>query len=167
MDIKKRKIHKNIVNIMFVFIIVLLFFLIFTGKIFAKYKKSVISDGLANVAKPVFEVDGVQDILIRGIDDTVYNFTIRNYNESDLNEVPMQYYIEFINNSSAELSYELLKNNEKVELNNNKTNLIFLNNLEKQEDNYILKIHNIDNPEILSSIEGKVQIKVQAMQVEI
>lgn len=163
MDIKKKKIIKAILAIIFV-IIIILFWLIFGEKTFAKHIKTVASDNIEKIAKPVFVVDGSPNIKIDGIHDTLYDFNVKNYDDTQVSQVDLDYYIEIVNDSEADLGFELTKNGQVVELNDNKSNLIELSSLYKQNDNYKLQIKNNNNPNIASDIKGNVQIKVEAVQ---
>ena len=79
----------------------------------------------------------------------------------------MQYYIEIVNNSRADLEFILTKNGQSISLNSNKTNLISLSSNRKQDDNYELRIKYHSDGAIIGDIEGNVQIKVEAAQKEI
>lgn len=145
-------------------ILIVLSWLIFGGKTFSKHIKQVASNSAEQISKPVFIVDGASNIKIDGINDTVYNFSVKNYDDAEISEVDLDYYIEIVNDSKADLGFILTKNGESIDLNNNKSKFIELSSLSKQDDNYQLKIKHNNNPAILSDIEGNVQIKVEAVQ---
>ena len=65
---------------------------------------------MTQVAEPVFQVDGASNLLINGIEDTTYNFSVKNYNETGINNTKMQYYVQIVNNSRANLEFVLTKN---------------------------------------------------------
>jgi len=166
MDIKKKKIIKIILIIILILIILLLWLLFSRGKTLSKYKQNINGSSTTEVAQPVFVVDGASDILIDGIEDTIYNFSVKNYDKTSISEVDMNYYIEIVNNSQANLEFILIKDGKNVSLNNNKTNLISLKSLTKQNDEYQLSIKYNNNPAVTSDIDGNVQIKVEAVQIE-
>lgn len=165
MKIKNKRIIKIILAVL-LFIIILLLFSIYLGKVknYAKYSEAINSTGSAEIAKPVFEVDGDSSIKIDGIDDTTYVFSVKNYNQTDLSHTDLDYYIEIINNSEANLEFELLKNDVSVVLNNNKSDNFKLIHSNNQEDIFKLKIKYQNNPAIENDIDGNVQIKVEAVQ---
>ena len=165
MSIKKKKVIKLIVVIIFV-ILMLLLFVLWGGKTFSKHKKYVESSGVCEVAKPVFVVDGAENIKIDGVQDTVYNFCIKNYTDTEISQVSLDYYIEIVNDSKADLGFVLNKNGQAIGLDNNKSKMISLTGFTKQDDNYELQITHNNNTAITSDIEGNVQIKVEAVQVE-
>lgn len=167
MDIKKKKVIKAVLIVILIIIILLLWLLFSNGKSFSKYKSNINANSTTEIAKPIFTVDGASDILIDGIEDTVYNFSVKNNDETGISEVDMNYYIQIVNNSQADLQFILMKNGKSVSLDgNNKTNLISLASLTKQNDEYQLRIKYKNNPEITSDIDGNVQIKVEAVQSE-
>ena len=166
MSVEKKKVVKMIFTIVILIILLLLSWILIGGKSFAKYKSEANATHLAEVAKPIFVVDGAQDIQINEMEDTVYEFEIKNYDETAVNSVNLKYDIEIINHSKADLELELSKNGERINLTENKTTLIPLKALEKQRDSYQLKIKYHNNPAVTSDIQGNVQIKTQAMQEE-
>ena len=73
-----------------------------------------------------------------------------------------------INNSEADLEFELTdKNNRVVKLDNNKSGIFELPKDIVQNDNYTLKIRYNNNPAISNDIDGNVQVKVEAVQAEV
>lgn len=163
---KKKKMIKAIVIILLVMIWLCFCWILIGGKSFAKYKSETNASYLAEIAKPVFIVDGAENIQINGLEDTVYDFEIKNYDDTFTSGVNLSYEIEIVNNSKADLEFELSKNGKSVILAENKTNLNFLEASNKQKDSYQLKIKYHNNPAITSDITGNIQIKTQAMQTE-
>lgn len=167
MDITKKKILKVILLIILIIIfLVLLFFTLGARKNYAKYNKEISSSSSTEVAKPIFVVEGDSNILIDGISDKTYSFNVKNYDDTGISEVDLDYYIEIENNSDADLKFELTKDGRTVNLTNNKTNKISLSGLTKQDDTYSLKIKYTNNPAITNDISGNVQIKVEAVQAD-
>lgn len=166
MSVERKKVVKTLFTIVILIILLLFCWILIGGKSFAKYKSEANATHLAEVAKPVFVVDGAQDIQINGMEDTVYEFEIKNYDETVVNSVNLKYDIEIINHSKADLEFELSKNGERINLTENKTTLLPLKALEKQRDSYQLKIKYHNNPAVTSDIQGNVQIKTQAVQEE-
>lgn len=167
MKVKTKKAINIILVIALIFIVILLLLLLFGGKSFSKFRKSINSSGVAEIAKPIFIVDGTENIKIDGIEDTVYNFSVKNYDGSEISDVSLKYNIEIINDSQADLQFELSKNGETVELTNNKTEVMYLNGISQDKDDYELRIIYNNNPAIVDDISGNVQIKVEAIQQEV
>ncbi|MFG6318370.1 MAG: hypothetical protein K1W33_00675 [Clostridia bacterium] len=164
MDITKKKILKTALIILLIIIILLLCSLFLGGRSFSKYKKNFNVSSSTEIAKPILNVEGDSNIKIDGIEDTIYDFSVKNYNGSNVSEVDMNYYIEIVNTSKADLDFILTKNGKTVSLKNNKTDLISLVSTIKQTDDYQLQIKYNNNPAILTDIDGSVQIKVEAIQ---
>lgn len=164
MDITKKKILKIVLIILLIIIILLLCWLFLGGRSFSKYKKDINASSLTEIAKPILNVEGENDIKIDGIEDTIYNFSVKNYNGSNISEVDMNYYIEIVNTSKADLDFVLLKNGQQINLKNNKTDLISSSSINRQSDDYQLQIKYNNNPAIVEDIEGSVQIRVEAIQ---
>ncbi len=166
MSIKKKRVVKILFTIVVLVILLLLCWILSGGKSFAKYKSETTAAHLAEIAKPVFVVDGAENIQINGMEDTVYDFQIKNYDETSVNSVNLKYDIEIVNYSEADLEFELSKNGKMVNLTENKTTLNPLKAEDKQMDSYQLKIKYHNNPAVTSDIQGNVQIKTQAIQDE-
>lgn len=131
---------------------------------YAKYKQALTGDGKVEVAKPILILERTSDIKIDGIKDEVYDFSVKNYTDTQINEVNLNYSIQIINDSHANLEFTLYKNGQQIDLNHGETEGILLSNLKKQEDNYELKIKYNDDSAMKSDIYGNVQIKVEAVQ---
>lgn len=166
MKVKTKK-AINVILVIALIIIVILLLILFCGKTFSKFKKSINSNGIAEIAKPIFIVDGTENIKIDGIEDTIYDFNIKNYDGFEISDVEMNYTIEIVNDSEADLEFELIKNGEMQTLTNNKTEEMTINGITRTTDSYELKIKYNDNPAIVEDISGNVQIKVEAIQQEV
>lgn len=167
MEIKKKKVIKIALAIVLLIIILLLWWLFLGGSnVFSKYKRNISSNSITEVAKPVFVVDGVDDIKIDGIKGTTYNFSVKNFDEKEISEVDLDYEISIENNSKADFDFILTKDGQTVPLSNNKTNILTLSNVGKQSDNYTLSIKYNNNSAITEDITGDIQIKVEAVQAE-
>ena len=78
----------------------------------------------------------------------------------------MKYYIEILEeNLDKAIQFELYKENEKMELQNNKTNEIYLTKNEKQEHLYKLKVEYNADKNTVGDILKDIQIKVHSEQV--
>ena len=162
MSVKKKK----MIKVMLILILIIIMLVFWGGRTFAKHTKHVNSRGISEVAKPVFVVDGARNIKIDGIQDTIYDFSVKNYNGDEISEVEMEYYIEIVNDSEADLEFVLTKSGQSINLENNKSSLISLLSAQKQKDDYQLQIKYSDDSNIISDIDGNIQIKVEAIQVE-
>ena len=102
----------------------------------------------------------------------IYNFYIRNYNENGkISDVKVKYMIEIKDNINKKLkntiNYELYKNNQKIEMTNNISNMMEFSNNKMQEDKYQLKIkYNKNASRYMKDILDKIQIKIHSEQVK-
>ncbi len=171
MKIKDKKVINIALIILLVILVILLLLVFFKGTSFSKFKRSITSNSVSEVAKPVFVVDGDENIKVDGIEDTIYHFTVKNYNTTEVSDVDLKYTIEIVNSSDANLEYELTNNdNERITLTNNKTGVIKLNRSSgtgRSSEEYNLKIKYHNNPAITSDIQGNIQVKVEAVQSEV
>lgn len=166
MKITNKKIIKTILVIILIIIILLLNWIFLSGRTYSRYKNQIQGESLTTVAKPVFVVDGAESILIDGIEDTTYEFSVKNYDGFSVSEVDMDYTIEIVNNSKADLEFILKKDGKQVSLNKNITGNISLSSLKKQIDNYELLIKYHNNAATVGDISGNVQVKVIAVQAQ-
>lgn len=166
MEIEKKKIIRIILIVVLILIMLLLWFGLIKGKVFSKYKSEINATSVSQVAKPVFIVTGDRDIKINGIEDTIYKFDVKNYDNNGKSDVDLKYTIQIINNSQADLDFILTNNGNIINLINNKTEQISLSSDNSQKDEYELQIKYNNNPAITSDIDGNVQIKVEAIQAE-
>lgn len=165
---KKRKLITLILTVAMVILLIILFLLLYKHSM-AKYKEVINLSSTTEVANPVFIVDGVKEITIDGLEEqSVYNFSVKNYEENNISDVNMKYYVEIVNNIGNMISYNLSKDNKNINLKDNRTEEIKLTGVNKKEDNYEL---NINYDKSLSQdnedITGIIQIRVVAVQEEI
>lgn len=168
MKVKTKKTINIVLLVILVILILLLLFLLFGKLSYSKFRNNVSSSGSAEIAQPVLVVDGDEKIKIDGIQDTTYNFSVKNYKGTNISETDLEYNIEIINDSKADLEFELIKNkNEKIKLDNNMTETMKLKGITRNTDNYELTIKYKNNEAITEDITGNVQIKVVAVQSEV
>lgn len=74
----------------------------------------------------------------------------------------MEYYIEIVSNRLDILKFNLYKGEEKLELNNYKTDRIELAKQEKRLDEYHLEVYLIED--INENIDSSIQIKIHCNQ---
>lgn len=165
---KKRRIIRTVLIVAIMILLIILFLLLYR-KSMAKYKEIINLSSEAEVATPVFIVDGLDNITVDGTaEQSIYNFTVRNYEGDDISDVGMEYYIEIVNDLGSVLSFNLSKDNKPVNLKNNKTENIKISGENKGQDNYQLAINfNKEQSQDDVDVKGEVQVKVVAVQEEI
>ena len=135
--------------------------------VIAKYYQEIIIESKTKILKPIIEIESDEKIQINNITENIieYKFSIKNYDDTEINKVNMLYSIEIINTFNNEnIYYELFdeNTNEKIELLENKTDYIKLP-IEKFDSKYKL-ILNLNNEKKLN---GKINIKIEVSQEKI
>ena len=134
---KKEK-QKNTPILILLLILILLSILGITLSI---YKSRVNGKVFAQIANPVFEVRKEESLLLTAVAPKAsYTFEVRNYDDKNINEVDMEYYIEIVSNTDQSINFELFNGESKIPLINNKTNKIAINKENKEEHKYRLDI---------------------------
>ena len=164
MESDKKKVIRLVLIVILIIIMLLLWLGLMNSKGSLRYKKRINSSEMAEASKPVFVVDGNSNIKIDGIEDTVYKFSVKNYDKTGKSNIDLRYSIQIVNNSQVDLDFILTNEEGLVNLNNNKTGLILLSSSKKQSDEYQLKIKYKNNPAITSDIDGNIQIKVETTE---
>ena len=155
---EKLKNRKKEISIIFIIAIILIFF--FSGFSMGKgYSKNDIN-GVAEIAKPIIQVEKGNEN-----DEGIYEFKVKNYNEQEqITEVDMEYYIEILNDlENLGIEIKLLKNDEEIEIKENKTDKFVLTKEGMQQDNYKLEIKYNNNTDMEDIVE-QLQIKVHSEQ---
>lgn len=155
--------NKKLIKIISIFLIIILINI----SVIAKYYQEIIIENKTKILKPIIEIEKDEKIQINNITENLieYKFSIKNYNEKEVNKVNMFYRIEIINtfqneNILLELYDENL--NEKIELIENKTEYIKLPK-EKIDSKYKLILNLKDE----KNLNGKINIKIEVSQEKI
>lgn len=161
--IKNRK--KEIIIISMITIILVLFFTGYSmGKGFSR--KDV--NGQTEIAKPILEVENGTSLDISNTNNSgIYEFKVKNYNENgEKTQVDLEYYIEILNDiKSNGIELKLFKNDQEIEINENKTEKFLLTKDEIKEDNYRLEItYDKTKNTNMEDIIKQLQIKVHSEQ---
>lgn len=165
---------KNRKNII-VIILVLLFtvFLIYNFT-FSKFASDISGKGNGEIATPIIDLVGSNKIVGIDYDDTAkeieYNFSVNNFdNIGNVNQVNLEYLIQIKNdNLEFPIEYQLYDgSNQKIKLNNNITNLIFLDKDVKTSHKYklIIKYANKGNGINIINKLNNLDITISAEQV--
>lgn len=159
--------RKKIIIISIILIILVLFLVGFSiGKVFSK----TLINTSAEIAKPIIEVENGKEVGITSIDNKgYYDFIVRNFNsKGEINEANLFYNIEIISNLNKAIEVKIYKENQELNLKNNKTEEMKLGNNIKQEDHYKIEIvYNKDKNLSLEEIIQDIQIKVHSEQEKV
>lgn len=157
----------KIVTIILITLIILILFL--AGYSLSKSFSEVKINSVAKINEPVIVVDSNEKINVTAEKNVgEYKFRVLNYDENNINEALLHYMIEIEANVDESISFELYRDNEQIQLNDNLTEYIDIRRKEKEEHNYILKIlYDKNKSKNIYDIIEKIQIKVHSEQKKI
>ena len=161
---KKEKKGSKIFILLLLFLVIILGILI--GISFAKYQSKVAGQTFASIAKPILEIRKEQSLLLTALAPKAsYVFEVRNYQEDELNQVEMEYYIEIISHTDESIKFALYKGQTPITLKGNQTEKIKLAKDKKETHSYRLEI-TYDNTKgnIGKDINENVEIKIHSTQ---
>ncbi len=168
MEKNKNEQAKKITYIIILSIVLILFF---TGYSIGKTISQTTIQGKLSLARPIIEVISDSNLKITDIENEgECNFSIRNYDEKGKKtEVNLQYTVEIKDSIDSKLkdtiTYELYKNGDKVELQNQISPLMKLTNKSQKEDKYTLKVkYDKTKSTQMNDILEKIQIQVHSEQ---
>lgn len=147
--------------------IILFFICLFCiGITCSKYYNSFVLSFNGNIARPVFKVDSNESVEITNLNNTgKYEFCIRNFEGDTKSDTQFEYTIEVISNIDEQVDYTLYRDGEKVNLNQKRTDRIFLDNSDKIVHKYCLEMRYKNNDvDMNKDINQNIQIKVDAEQ---
>ena len=126
-----------------ILLLAVIFILCGVGIAFGKYISEQIIGVNSTIAKPVLEIERGESININDSNTNAeYRFSVKNYNDTDkITDTDINYIIEIISSGDDAISYSLYKDNQKIQMNKNKTSKILIKQGQKQKHNYILKIN--------------------------
>ena len=168
---KENKKHKNKQQELIVICIILIIGITFFSGI--SVGKAVYNSNIKNntqIAKPVLEVEKDSEIIITEDNKKgEYTFTVKNYNQAEeISEVDLIYYIEILENDlNDSIQYQLYKDNEKLELKENRTKEMTFHKDLKEEQSYTLKVTYDDSKNTIEDIMQDIQIKVHSEQLKV
>lgn len=162
----KEKLKNKKKEIIIIFSLIIILILFFSGFSIGKAYSNTQINGVSEVAMPILQVENGETLKINNKNNEgTYDFKIKNYNEEGkINQVDMDYYIEILPIDNEAISFELYKENEKLEIIDNKTTKCTLEKGTKKEDNYKIKIIYDENKNTTENIFEEVQIKVHSEQ---
>ena len=161
------KLDKNKIKTMFLISISIV--ILCAPIVSAKYNFLENLKGGAQVAKPIFEVKGIEKSKISALNNIgYYEFCVKNFNEQEVSEIGFVYTIEIISNTDESIKFELYENEKQIELQNLKTENLYIQGNEKIEQKYKLKViydNTLGQKE--KDILEDVQIKVYSEQEKV
>ena len=173
MNKNKKRSDYNIKNksktILEISILTIVIILLSTHAVYAKYITADKISSTFNIAKPIFIVEGKETTKISQINNIgYYEFSIKNFNETNISETAFLYTIEIISNTDESIQFELYNEETQIPLENLKTQQLSIIANEKIEQKYKLKvIYDSTKESSGKDILEEVQIKVHSEQENI
>lgn len=143
--------------------------LLSTHIVYAKYITMEKISSKVGIAKPIFIVEGKETTKISEINNIgYYEFSIKNFNETNISETGFLYTIEIISNTDESVQFELYNEENQIPLENLKTQQLSIKGNEKIEQKYKLKVvYDSTKGNLEKNILEEVQIKVHSEQEKI
>lgn len=165
--------NNNLKKLTYIIILFIVIILLFTGYSMGKSINEILINYQAEIAQPILEVRSNPSIDITDTEtEGSYTFYVRNYDgNGKKSDVDIQYLVEIQDTIDERLkntmNYELYKNGQKIEIKEQKTNLMEIHHQNLQEDTYVLKIkYNKDASRYKKDMLDKIQIKIHSQQVK-
>ena len=168
-ELKKGKNYKKNENtkLMASFILSIFVLVMLCGYSMAKCIDEYIIKGRMKIAEPILEIENGSIVdITENKNYGEYVFKVRNYNNKEkVTETDMKYYIEILPKLDKSINIELYQNENKIELEGNKTEYIKISKEQKEEREYKVKITYDKNDTIeIEDIIEQIQVKVHAEQ---
>ena len=162
----KEKINhkKREITLIIIISMVILFF--FSGFSLGKGVNKTNVNAKVEIAKPILEVENNSAVDIKTTEDKgEYEFIVKNYDEiGNITQVDLEYNIEILSTINENISIKIYKENQEINLENQKTEKFLLTKESKQEHQYKIEImYNGDIGSIQELIQD-IQIKVHSEQ---
>lgn len=142
--------------------------LLFCGYSMGKSIEEYIIKSKTEIAEPILVVENNPSLNITANENTgTYTFKVKNYNENNqITQTDLRYYIEILHNVNDLVNIELYENENKINLNNNKTDFFEILKDKMVEREYKIKItYNNDESNTINDIMEKIQVKVYSEQL--
>ena len=167
---EQKKYHDRKQEILIICMILIIGITFFSGVSVGKVVYNSNIKNKTQIAKPVLEVEKDSEIIITENNKKgEYTFIVKNYNQlEEISQVDLTYYIEILEDDLNEsIKYQLYKDNERLELKENKTETMTFHKDLKEEQHYTLKVTYDDSKNTIEDIMQDIQIKVHSEQLKI
>lgn len=157
---------KILTGVLIIFIIILL---LFCGYSMAKSIEEFIIKGKAEIAEPILVVESNPSIDITASNNSgIYTFKVKNYdNQNKVTQVDLKYYIEILSNLDDSINIELYQDQNKINLENNKTEYLQISSKQKEEREYKMKVtYDKNKSKMTNDIMEKIQVRVHTEQMK-
>lgn len=159
----KKTNRKRNITLVIIYMVVIIFFL--SGFSIGKEMTKINIKSTGSIAEPILKIEKSDTLYINNdTEKEIYEFTVKNYDEQgNISQVDLEYYIEILTNISSEFSLKIYKDNEEINLKENKTEKFTIVKNEKQEDCYKIEII-CDEKKQVKELVQNVQMKIYSEQ---
>ena len=163
-------INKRRREITIITVIAMVLVLFFSGCSIGKAISNTQIKGNANVAEPIIVVENNPEIQLTAINNQGhYDFIIKNYEKNGkITQIDIKYNIEILNKVDDAILIKLFKNNEEIEIKNNKSEYFILTKEGKKQDEFRLEVkYDKTKTTSIEDIIQNIQIKVHSEQLKV
>ena len=113
---------KKIIILIIALCLILFILSIFSTGTYSKFFGKILGESKTEIAEPVFVLENTDKKIVDNSNQEVdYYFKVKNYNNSSINEVNLKYILEITPIQDKAITLTLYKDNQKIDLNNQKT----------------------------------------------
>ena len=126
--------NKKKIIILIIALCLILFILgILTTGTYSKFFGKILGESKTEIAEPIFVLEHTDKKIVDNSNQEVdYYFKVKNYNNSNVNEVNLKYMLEITPLQDKAITLTLYKDNQKIDLNNQRTVYIEIGHTTKQ-----------------------------------
>lgn len=157
---------KKIIILIIALCLILVMLTLFTTDTYSKFFGKILGESKTEIAEPIFMLEHTDKKVVDNNNQEIdYYFKVKNYNDSNVNEVNLKYILEITPIQDKAIILTLYKNNQKIDLNEQKTSYIEIGHTTKQEHQYRLNVkYDKNNQENSYDINSNIFIKAYAIQ---
>lgn len=157
---------KKIIILIIALCLILVMLTLFTTDTYSEFFGKILGESKTEIAEPIFMLEHTDKKVVDNNNQEIdYYFKVKNYNDSNVNEVNLKYILEITPIQDKAIILTLYKNNQKIDLNEQKTSYIEIGHTTKQEHQYRLNVkYDKNNQENSYDINSNIFIKAYAIQ---
>ena len=157
---------KKIIILIIALCLIALIIGLFTSDTYSRFFGKVLGESTTKVAEPILVLENTDQKIVDNSNQEIdYYFTVKNYNNSNVNEINLKYMIEITPIQDRAITLTLYKDNQPVELSEQKTAYMNIGNTTKEEHQYRLNVkYNKNNFENSYDINSNIFIRANAIQ---
>lgn len=163
-------INKKRREITLICVVVMVLVLFFSGCSIGKAVSSTYIKGNGNIAEPIIAVENDSKIQLTATNNEgQYNFIVKNYDKNGkITQIDMKYNIEISNKQDDSILIKLFKNDDEIEIKDNKSEYFTLTKEDKKQDKFRLEIkYDKTKSTSIEDIIQDIQIKVHSEQLKV